>query len=315
MKFYVDCDTGIDDALALAYLAANRQTVELLGVGSVCGNISAEEGARNSANLLSLFGITDTPVAKGSSDYLYKKYECLVEHIHGKNGIGDVSVEHAKSEIVPLSAAELLVSLAHKHPKEINVLAIGPLTNLAIALDIEPELPNLLKSLTIMGGAAMAPGNVTPVAEANIAGDPDAAEKVIRHYKNITLVPLDLTMSQTFEESDIKKLIDSSSVSCQTLGKMLLKYVDFYQNIYGRKCAALHDPVAAMIAVEGASNCRTLHCDITVDCTEGPGKGQTICDTRSIYSPSNMDKTKPKVILGSEALFSKPLLEMLLSLP
>ncbi|PKB91537.1 nucleoside hydrolase [Ewingella americana] len=315
MKLFVDCDTGIDDALALAYLAGNPQKVELLGIGSVCGNVSAQGGARNSINLLNLFGINNTPVAIGSSDYLDSKYKCVVGHIHGKNGIGDVSMADSESELVSLSAAELLITLAHKHPKEVSVLAIGPLTNLAVALQLEPELPDLIKSLIIMGGAAMAPGNVTAVAEANIAGDPHAADIVFRNYKNITLVPLDLTMSQTFEEQDIRKLLDSSSLSCQRLGQMLSKYTEFYQGIYGRKCAVLHDPVAAMIAVEGAFNCQTLHCDVVVDCTNGPGRGQTICDTRTIYNPINIDKTKPRIILGSKESFSKTLLETLLALP
>jgi len=195
IKLFFDCDTGIDDAMALGYLLAEKEKVDLVGIGSVCGNIDAASGARNSLDLLNLAGVTHTPVAEGERDYSHAVYHCVSQHIHGQNGIGDIQLSPASRAIESQSAAEMLVSLARQYPGELHVLATGPLTNIAKALQLEPELPQLITRLTIMGGAALAPGNRTPVAEANIAGDPEAAAAVFRAMNNIVMVPLDVTLS------------------------------------------------------------------------------------------------------------------------
>ena len=204
--FYLDCDTGIDDALALAYLLASPQA-DVRGIGTVSGNVSAAVGARNTLDLLQLAGHAHIPVALGAHDPQAGSFHGGAPHVHGANGIGEVSLSTAAAELAPETAAEMLVRLAHEHPGTLRILAIGPLTNIAEALRLDPELPRLVQDITIMGGAAFAPGNITAVAEANIANDPEAAADVLAADWDVTLVPLDVTMSNVLEESHRQELL------------------------------------------------------------------------------------------------------------
>jgi purine nucleosidase len=155
--FYLDCDTGIDDALALAYLLA-APTAEVVGIGTVSGNVSAAVGARNTLDLLQLAGHAHIPVALGAHHPLAGSFGGGAPWVHGGNGIGEVALEAASAPLAPESAAEMLVRLARSHAGELKVLAIGPLTNIAEALRLEPSLPSLVESITVMGGRPWPPG-------------------------------------------------------------------------------------------------------------------------------------------------------------
>ncbi|APS35204.1 MULTISPECIES: nucleoside hydrolase [Serratia] len=316
IKLYFDCDTGIDDAMALGYLLAESDKVDILAIGTVCGNVAADAGARNTLELARLAGFPAIPVAVGERDYLRQAYLCDVQHIHGDNGIGDIALEASHAKLAPLPAPELLVELARAHPGELDILATGPLTNIAKALQLEPALGELIGTLTIMGGAALAPGNRTPVAEANIACDPEAAAMVFKAMKNIVMVPLDVTMSHTFEEADRLKLLSAESRFAQAIGQMLERYIQFYINTYGRKACALHDPVAAVLAVQGIGACFAPNVKVTIDDSDGPGRGQTLCDMRGRYMnyPPQPD-ANCHVVLSTELNMSELLLAKLLSLP
>lgn len=281
--FFLDCDTGIDDALALAYLLASPRA-ELVGIGTVSGNISAAGGARNTLDLLKLAGHPDIPVAVGAHDPQVGTFHGGAPHVHGDNGIGGVDLETSHREPVPGTAAELLVELARKHAGELRVVAIGPLTNIAEALRLEPKLPDLVAEITIMGGAALAPGNITPVAEANIANDPEAAAEVLAADWDVTLVPLDVTMTNVLEESHRQELLASHHPVSQALGEMLGYYFGFYVDIFGRACSAMHDPLAAAIAVRGVEMAVAPKVRVAVDTTNGPSRGQTVCDLRGQYA-------------------------------
>ncbi len=149
---YFDCDTGIDDALALVYLMASPE-ITLAGIGTVSGNIDARRAALNTLDLLALGGRDDVPVAVGAMDPLTHSFDGGVPHIHGHNGVGDVELPHTDRRPEAESAADMLVRLAHQHPGELDVIAIGPLTNLAIALKQDPSIAELVREVIIMGGA------------------------------------------------------------------------------------------------------------------------------------------------------------------
>jgi purine nucleosidase len=123
--FYLDCDTGIDDALALAYLLASPQA-DVRGIGAVSGNVSAAVGARNTLDLLELAGHAHIPVALGAHDPLAGSFSGGAPWVHGSNGIGEVSLAASSVSLAPETAAEMLVRLAHEHPGTLRVLAIGP---------------------------------------------------------------------------------------------------------------------------------------------------------------------------------------------
>lgn len=311
--FYLDCDTGIDDALALAYLLA-APTAEVVGIGSVSGNVSAAVGARNTLDLLQLSGHTHIPVALGAHHPLAGQFGGGAPWVHGDNGIGGVQLTTASAGLASESAAEMLVRLAHAYPGTLRVLAIGPLTNIAEALRLEPDLPALVDSVTIMGGAALAPGNISPVAEANIHNDPEAAALVLAADWDVTLVPLDVTMANVLEESHRQELLAAAAPVPQALGEMLGYYFRFYEGIFGRPCSAMHDPLAAALAVGGIKAAVAPVVHAAVDTTEGPGRGQTVCDLRGSYLGYPEQRgARCRVVLSLEGDFAPHLVETLLS--
>ena len=281
-SFYLDCDTGIDDAMALAYLLASEK-VDLLGIGTVSGNIAAATAARNSLALLELAGRADIPVAIGEHHFTTAPFHGGAPHVHGTNGIGGVDLPEPTVDVVSESAAEMIVRLASANPGTLHLLAIGPLRNLAAALALEPRLPGLVKEVTLMGGAALVPGNITPVAEANIHNDPEAAAAVFAADWFITMVPLDTTMENVLEAADRHALLASDRPVARAIGEMLDTYFDFYVGYFGRRTCALHDPLAAGIAVGDVAFVTAPVVDVTIDTTDGPGRGQTICELRYRY--------------------------------
>jgi purine nucleosidase len=310
--FYLDCDTGIDDALALAYLLASP-FADVVGIGTVSGNVSAAAGARNTLDLLALAGSDDVPVALGAHHPLFGSFGGGAPWVHGENGIGGVTLTTAAASVVSESAAEMLVRLARLYPGSLKVLAIGPLTNIAEALRLEPSLPSLVESVTVMGGAALAPGNITPVAEANIWHDPEAAALVLAADWDVTLVPLDVTMASVLEETHRQQLLASSSPMARVLGEMLGYYFRFYEDIYGRPCSAMHDPLAAALAVGAVKAAVAPVVRAAVDTSDGPGRGQTVCDLRGLYAGyPPVRGARCRVVLSLEEDFAPHLVETLL---
>lgn len=278
-KVYFDCDLGVDDSLALAYLMASPN-VELVGVGTVCGNTSADQAARNALDLLALGGRDDVPVAVGARDYRVNHFGGGVRNVHGDNGIGNVELTHTDRQPERESAVEMLLHLSREMPGELHVLAVGPLTNLAAALEADPTLPSRIASVTIMGGAAMVPGNISPVTEANVGHDPEASRIVFAADWSIMVAPLDVTMANTFEEEHRHALLDGPNPVGRAVGKILDFYFDFHVPEYGRRCSALHDPLTAAICAGGIVPDLAPCVPVDVDDTYGPGRGQLICDLR-----------------------------------
>jgi len=277
---YLDCDPGVDDAVALGYLLASP-AVRLVGIGTVSGNLAAAPAARNALDLIALAGQPDIPVAIGAHDHLSHGFGGGAPHVHGLNGIGDVELPRSTREPKPGHAADLLLELSHTHSGELEILAIGPLTNLALALQTDPTLAERIRAVTVMGGAGIAPGNITAVAEANIGNDPEAAAAVFAADWDVTLVPLDVTMEHTLEEADRTALLAAEAPFPRALGQILDHYFDFYEPTYGRRMSALHDPLAAALAVGDVTATRAPLVPITVDTSTGPGRGQTIADLRN----------------------------------
>ncbi len=276
---YFDCDTGIDDSLALAYLLSTPR-VRIVGIGTVSGNTNAAQAARNSLALLELAGHHDVPVAIGAHDPLNGVYDGGVPEIHGVNGIGGVQIADAARPVEPQTAAELLIRLSHEYAGLLRVVTVGPMTNIALALALDPTLPERIVEVTTMGGAALAPGNVSAVSEANIWNDPEAAQLAFSANWPVTIVPLDVTMENRLDETDRSALLESPLPLARALGQMLDHYFDFYLNEYGVRSCALHDPLAAAIAAGGIRPTRNPAVPVEVDITDGPGRGQTICDLR-----------------------------------
>ncbi len=295
---YLDCDTGIDDALAIGYLLASEDA-RLVGIGTVSGNCSARMAADNCAALLALAGRSDIPIAEGAHDFLTSAFAGGSPTVHGKDGLGDVGITRgAGGADRPVEdAAGMLARLAAAHPGELHVVAIGPLTNLAIALERAPGIASLVASVTIMGGAALVPGNITAAAEANIWHDPEAAHRVIEADWPVTLVPLDVTMTQRIDEAQRMRLEQSDRPFTAAVGRALQHYFDFYRARFVEPSATLHDPLAAAIALDHLPLTLAPAVSVVVDTGHGPGRGQTICDLRGIYRDEHESDAPTRVVL------------------
>ncbi|WP_375401195.1 nucleoside hydrolase [uncultured Amnibacterium sp.] len=309
---FLDCDTGIDDALTIAYLLA-RPEVDLVGVGSVMGNVSAELGARNTLDLLSLAGRADVPVAVGTADPLVGRFDGGSPEVHGENGIGGVRLPRAESEPTGETAAAMLSRLARTH-EGLRVLAVGPLTNLALALQADPELPSLVHDVTIMGGAAMVPGNLSPAAEANIGHDPEAAAAVFEAPWRVTVVGLDVTMGCVFEERHRSALAEAAGAVPRALTAMLATYFAYYRPVFGRASCALHDPLAAAIGIGALATPLAPTVPIVIDATDGPNRGRTTADLRGRFAGyPPIDGARHRVVLQVAEGFPDDLLAALLT--
>lgn len=320
---FLDCDTGIDDALALGYLLATP-SADVVGIGSVHGNVSASDGADNTLRLLGMAGRTDIPVAVGAADPLVGEFTGGAVRVHGEDGVGEVRDRllpdaPAGVYVVDEDAADLLIRLSHDFAQRLHVVAVGPLTNLAMALERDPSLVNRIAHVTVMGGSTMVPGNMGPLTEANIGHDPEAAQDVVSAHWPVTLVPLDTTMDNTFEQDDIAALKQAPAPFIAAVGQMLDFYGAFYKGIFGRTCCALHDPLAAAIAVGEVDVVRAPKVPVEIDTTDGPGRGQTVCDLRHQRSANgeydiDVDGANVRVVLRSAAGFPGLLKERLLGL-
>jgi purine nucleosidase len=176
LPVFMDVDTGVDDAMALAYLLASADA-KIVGIASTAGNVPVEQVCINNLALLDLCGVTDIPVSKGAETPLTAPLR-TAEDTHGSEGLGYAHLPTGGGQLTAHDAAEAWVLAAREHPGELIGLVTGPLTNFALAMRLEPTLPRLLKRLVIMGGAFDYPGNTTPVAEWNINVDPESGSEV-----------------------------------------------------------------------------------------------------------------------------------------
>lgn len=310
---FLDCDTGIDDALAVLLLLRSS-AVELVGASTVAGNIDAARAARNTLDLLHLAGRDDVPVAVGAADPLAGAFDGGAAFVHGADGVGGVRLPTSPRSVAEVDGPDLLLAAARAHAGRLHVVATGPLTNLALALQRDPGLAELVAEVTVMGGAALAPGNISPVVEANVGNDPEAAAAVLAAPWRVTVVPLDVTLEHLLTEEDRARLAAAPDPAVRAVGHMLPTYFAYNATIFGRPCAPMHDAVAAGVAV-GAAKVRTApRVPVSVDTTGGPGRGQLIADLRGRYRGyPDVDGANVRVVLDLAAPFAPVLLDHLLA--
>lgn len=281
-RMILDCDTGVDDAMAIMY-AALHPDIDLIGVGTVWGNVPVALATRNTLRVLDIVGRADVPVAPGAAGPLLGGAAEFSTDVHGADGQGGAGDDEPVRAAAPITAAQQIVELVRASPGEVWLVPVGPLTNIAEALRLEPRLPELVAGVSLMGGAARAPGNVTPVAEANVWHDPEAAAEVFRAPWPIVMAGLDVTMRAVITAAHRDRLAGSGE-SGRYLARILQHYGEFYrENVFGEWACCMHDAVA-VAAAAGALDVRLaplVH--VEVDATRGPGRGQTIADLRGAY--------------------------------
>jgi len=241
-----DTDIGIDDAMALLFLHCSA-AVDLAAITTVAGNASVEDTTRNALHVKERFGIA-APVYRGAAQPLGPSLaEGFPDFVHGNNGLGDIAVPAPAVSARDLPAAAAIVEHAKASPGELSIVAVGPLTNVALALGLCPELPGLVRELVVMGGVfgfGGQRGNVSPAAEANFAGDPLAADKVLGSGMPATCVGLDVSERTIMDERFIDKLRAGAGAAGEFIHAITRLYFGFYQGLSGRRECPIHDSSA-----------------------------------------------------------------------
>lgn len=247
MKIILDVDPGIDDAMAIA-LASKWPNVELLGLTTVAGNLSLEKTTSNAGKILNLLG-EKCKVYSGMSEPLVRKLH-TAEHIHGPTGLGYADLPEVKEYISPKHAVDFIIEQVNKYPGEVRIIAVGPLTNIAVAIKKDPSLVDKVNGIYVMGGAVFTQGNVTPAAEFNIYADPESAQIVFNCGAEVTLVGLDVTLKAllTREHLDILQL--KGGKLGQSIADMTKFYLERYKDHNKLAGCALHDPLAVGVALD-----------------------------------------------------------------
>jgi inosine-uridine nucleoside N-ribohydrolase len=241
----IDTDPGVDDALALM-LAAYSPDIELLGLTTIFGNVSVEQATRNAGYLVSLMP-RSVPVAKGAAKPLVSALHPYPDFVHGANGFGDIAVEYpADFQPLPQSAAQFIVEQINARPGEISLVPIGPLTNIALALHMDPGIVAKVKQVVIMGGAVYRGGNVSPAAEANIWNDTHAAQVVFSADWPIVMVGLDVTHDTVMPESRMNAACAHAPKVGAFLARIAAFYANFYRNSAGFDGFCVHDPATVV---------------------------------------------------------------------
>ncbi len=272
-KIIIDADVGIDDAMAILLASASPE-LDLIGITTTFGNATIENSTNNALYLLARQGLS-IPVAKGAAIPLVIPPEPPTDFVHGKNGLGDVPVPKQSTELLsPLSAAEFIIAQSKRYAGELTLVPIGRLTNLALALKLDPTLPQRIKRVVLMGGAFEVNGNVTPVAEANIIGDPHAADIVFQADWDVVAIGLDVTTKIIVSDQDLTTLANRNRIAGGFIRDFSQFYLDFYRSVGITEGFYVHDPATLLYLIQ-PTLFSTQKAAIRV-ATTGIGIGQTI---------------------------------------
>jgi inosine-uridine nucleoside N-ribohydrolase len=273
-RMIIDTDPGIDDAMAI-HLAFAHPAIEVLGLTTVFGNVDVDRATRNALSLVEM-AYARCPVARGAAAPLVRPAEPPGHSVHGQEGFGDLPAPRPTLSPDPRDAAGLIIDTVRTHPREVTLVAIGPLTNLALALRRDPAIANKVAGVVVMGGAIECPGNVTRWAEANIWHDPHAAAEVLAAPWQVTLVGLDVTERTRCGPVDFARLADKAPVIGSFLNQAAQFYLGWHRGKGVRDGCFLHDPCAVLAAVEPhLFEIRELPLRVV---TEGEQIGRTIAD-------------------------------------
>ena len=283
MKAILDLDTGIDDALALAYALAHPN-LELIGVTCTYGNVTVPLAVRNTLALLELLDRPDIPVFAGPSPDGFQPSE-ISSFIHGQNGVGEVALTPSEKTSDTQPATDFLLQAVRDYGDDLVIIPTGPSTTIAQAMLADATFA-ANAHIVMMGGALTVPGNVSAWAEANISQDPDATDYLFLHSQDVTMVGLDVTLRTLLTEKETARWRATGTAA----GEIFADMVDYYIRAYATTAphlggCGLHDPLAVAVAAD-PSLVEVVETNMKTD-TEGPTRGRTIADeTRLSQEPT-----------------------------
>jgi purine nucleosidase len=297
LRVVVDCDTGVDDAMAILY-GLLSPGIDIVAIGCVWGNIHVETATTNTLRLLEIMDRPDIPVAMGAGKPLLGPMWELGSGVHGADGQGNTNLPPPTLKPTGESAADQIVRLAHERPGELTLLPVGPLTNVATALARDRSIAGLYKRVVLMGGAFLAPGNAATWAEANIWHDPEAAQMVFEAEWPVTAVGLDVTMKCMLDQAKLDRLRDSGTPAGIHVHKITDYYLTRYAQRRGRRECAMHDALALGIAEDPSLILRAPQTQVDVECRGEHTRGMTVAELREGRAPK---RTNAQVVLEVDA--------------
>lgn len=273
----MDFDTGTDDAIALICALMHRDILDICAITAVAGNVPIEATAANTLNIVDMLGHTDIPVAKGAAFPLKRELHCAISH--GTTGLGDVTVQKSEREFYEKDAADTIYEAAVKHKGELIVLATGPQTNIALAIQRYPEIVDMIKRVYIMGGCLVG-GNMTQASEFNAYVDPEALQILFRSGLDVVMVGLDVTL-QTELPMWVKEKLSTMSCEEAKLAVQVMNFMLRRNKDFGFDVANLHD-VVAFCAIVHPEVLKLKRYYVDVE-TEGTiTRGMTVADFRDV---------------------------------
>lgn len=279
-KIILDCDTGKDDAIAIM-TAAGSENIDLLAVTTVAGNVELERTTANSLGVLEYLSL-DVPVYAGCDRPLVRE-PILAKSVHGKNGLLNREFVQLTRSAEPEHAVLYLVKTLMASQGDITICAIGPLTNLAMALRLEPKIASKIQRIVLMGGSAGF-GNVTPAAEFNIYADPEAAGIVFSSGVPIVMMGLDITEQTVVDDHTLQRLRQLNNRAGNLCAEILQEEIDCHAWV-----VHVHD-VTTVMYVSDPSLFALKSVYAEVDLSHGPCYGRTVCDLNNrLHHPCNIE--------------------------
>jgi purine nucleosidase len=301
-RILIDTDPGIDDSLAILLALASPE-LSIEGLSVVHGNCSAEQATINGLSILELAGADHIPLARGCDLPLVQPSLLAVE-THGNTGLGYAKLPAPQSKPIRQHGCDFLIDQILSNPGEMTLVAIGPLTNVALALRKEPRIVSALKELIIMGGAIRHEGNQTALAEFNTYVDPHAAHIVYHAGIPTTLVPLDVTYQCVLTKPDVDRLLQIDSPLTHFIAEATRFYMEFHDEYQSIDGCVINDPLALALTF-APELCDYQELYVDVDISSSVSLGKTFADFYNFTKkPANM-----RVALGVR---NKDFIEMFL---
>ena len=297
-KIVFDTDPGTDDALALM-LALNSPELDVRAITVVPGNVTADMGLENALRMVSLANRCDIPVAAGARHPLFQKL-VTAEFWHGKNGLANIELPATKCKVDRRFGPDLIIELVHAAPHEITLVPVGPLTNIALAVEKDPSIVPLVKEVILMGGSITG-GNVNAAAEANISNDPEAAQIVFQAGWPLTMVGLEVGDKALFTRQYFDQLAKTHGPINDFIVAVLKFLIDLSAQ-FGSPGSPMYDPSAVAVAIDPTLvKTQAMHVDVE---TRGEfTRGETVGNRRGAvernvlhgdhYVIEGVDKVEP----------------------
>lgn len=279
--FLIDTDTASDDAVALV-MALNHPDVTVEAITVVAGNTPIKQAVQNALYTVELCG-KSTPVYEGIGRPLFRPLE-TAQFVHGKDGMGDVGYDLQGRTAAKGHAIDVIIDTIHQFENEIELVTIGPLTNIAAAITKCPEIVQKVKSCVIMGGVGKGEGNITPVSEYNIWTDPEAAHVVFHSGLPIKMVGWDVTLKYAyFDKNDGAKIKNLNTPLANFVIDIQNVVIKFTTEHLGKVGFHLPDPIAMAVALDGNIGTKSEKVFVDIALNNDATRGQTIVDFNNVY--------------------------------